>query len=140
MDNDEDDVIYDEISCYNEITSVPEVVTETESQPTSKPATKSINPQSSSSSSSNSSSNDYFFIVIALYSYSTLVEGDLTFSAGDFLRISRFVDDQWYEGSSSRDGHASLGIFPKSYVTPRVDDRDFVNIFDLFPKLKKRNF
>lgn len=54
-------------------------------------------------------------IVTAIYPFQGQQPGDLTFNAGDKIKVTTKTDSQfdWWEGSL----HGRTGIFPANYVT-----------------------
>ena len=48
----------------------------------------------------------------ALFDYNSDVPDDLSFSAGDVIRIKKEVSEEWFEGEL----HGKVGMFPAAYV------------------------
>ena len=69
------------------------------------------------------------FLAVAVYSFKTNVDGDLSFRRGDILFVTRVIDESWYKGSCASDNYKKVGIFPKIFVKSLKDD--VKNIYDL---------
>ncbi|CEF65848.1 LD44138p [Strongyloides ratti] len=57
-------------------------------------------------------SNDGNNYVKALYEYNSLIEGDLTFSSGDLIKIIEKISDDWIRGELN----GIVGLVPMTYV------------------------
>uniref|UniRef100_A0A4W4E9K4 Intersectin 2b n=1 Tax=Electrophorus electricus TaxID=8005 RepID=A0A4W4E9K4_ELEEL len=82
--------------------------------PTSKPALK---PQASLSISRCTADGSSFEEYVALYTYKSPEHGDLTFSEGDTILVTK-REGEWWRGSI---GDRS-GLFPSNYVKPKETD------------------
>lgn len=58
------------------------------------------------------------FSVQALYPYESDVEGDLTFNAGQVIKVTVIEDEEWYSGSytDTKTGQLKTGMFPQNFV------------------------
>lgn len=55
------------------------------------------------------------FLVKALYPYQSEHEDDLTFEAGQTIKVEVIEDDEWFTGSLA-EGPAKSGMFPRNFV------------------------